>query len=233
MAMDGLDDFEKQLAAEKADREKSERRKHRHRHRDDDNHRAEDDRRHRHEHREDDEHRHKRHGGHATGMKKEDQDTAIGIVNVTATATETEATDTGGEAPTLTNIEHVHRAAPKEKTPPKEPERVIHAREINRGLGQTASDTAEPEPKEREINYTIGDSGSGWRMTKLRGVYSLAEESGRPVEEIAIERFGSLQDFDDAREERQELDRAKSYGKGYTMKEKPTGDLNRDPQALK
>lgn len=107
----------------------------------------------------------------------------------------------------------------------------MHAREINRGLGQTATDAADPEPKEREINYTIGDSGSGWRMTKLRGVYSLAEESGRPVEEIAIERFGSLQDFDDAREEKQELDRAKSYGKGYTMKEKPTGEFYSERKA--
>jgi hypothetical protein len=62
-------------------------------------------------------------------------------------------------------------------------------------------------------------------MTKLKGVYREAEESGRPVEEVAIERFGDLRSFDDAREEEAELDRRETYGEGYVGKEKPSGEL--------
>jgi hypothetical protein len=135
-------------------------------------------------------------------------------------------------APSALDIEHIHRPAPKEKTPPPaEPKRVIHAREINRNIDAAAASTSVAErddvPSERVISYAFGDSGSSWRMTKLKGVYSLAEDSGRPVDEIAVERFGSLEDFDDAREEKQELDRRETYGKGYQMKEKPTGELYR------
>lgn len=62
-------------------------------------------------------------------------------------------------------------------------------------------------------------------MTKLKAVYTLAEQNGRPVDEVAIERFGGLREFDDAREERTELDRRNTYGKGYVGKEKPSGEL--------
>ena len=41
---------------------------------------------------------------------------------------------------------------------------------------------------------------------KLRRVYETAEEEGRPVEEVALERFGSLEEFEEAREERRILD---------------------------
>lgn len=131
-------------------------------------------------------------------------------------------------APSALEVEHVHRKQKKEKTPPPPPARVIHSREINRNIDNTPTDSAgaaSSEPKERIINYTFGDSGSSWRMTKLKAVYTLAESSGKSVEQIAVERFGSLQDFDDAREEKEELERRKLYGKEYKGKEKPTGDL--------
>jgi hypothetical protein len=41
---------------------------------------------------------------------------------------------------------------------------------------------------------------------RLRRVYEAAEEEGRPVEEIAIDRFGSLQAYEEAKEERRVLD---------------------------
>jgi hypothetical protein len=62
-------------------------------------------------------------------------------------------------------------------------------------------------------------------MTKLKAVYTQAEQTGRPVDEIALERFGDLRDFDDAREEQMELDRRQLYGEGYVGKEKPSGEL--------
>ncbi|KAF2484408.1 CwfJ C-terminus 1-domain-containing protein-like protein [Neohortaea acidophila] len=81
------------------------------------------------------------------------------------------------------------------------------------------------EPAQHDVDYTFGDSGSSWRMTKLKAVYRTAKESQKSVEEVAIERFGSLRDFDDAREEERELDRRKMYGKEYVGLEKPSGEL--------
>ncbi|KAF6843125.1 cell cycle control protein [Colletotrichum musicola] len=134
-------------------------------------------------------------------------------------------------APSALDIDYVQRKDKETKPPPpkEEPVRVIHDREINRDFGEVTNPTTTDEnPKERTINYTFGDNGSQWRMTKLKGVYTLAEESGRSVEEVALERFGDLQEFDDAREEKIEMDRRKVYGEGYVGKEKPTGELYRE-----
>lgn len=43
-------------------------------------------------------------------------------------------------------------------------------------------------------------------MTKLRRTYEAAEEEGRPIEEVALERYGSLEAFEEAKEERRVLD---------------------------
>ena len=85
----------------------------------------------------------------------------------------------------------------------------------------------------RDVDYTFGDRGSQWRMTKLKAVYTLAEETGKFVDEVATERFGSLEDFDDAREEKEEMDRRRIYGDKLVTKEKPTGDLYRQREAAK
>jgi hypothetical protein len=51
-----------------------------------------------------------------------------------------------------------------------------------------------------------GSAGSSWRMAKLRRVYEAAAEENRPIEEIALERYGDLESFEQAKEERQILD---------------------------
>lgn len=51
-----------------------------------------------------------------------------------------------------------------------------------------------------------GGPGSQWRMMKLRRAYESAEEEGRPIEEIALDRFGSLEAFEEAKAERRILD---------------------------
>ncbi|KAK1625305.1 CwfJ C-terminus 1-domain-containing protein-like protein [Colletotrichum phormii] len=135
-------------------------------------------------------------------------------------------------APSALDIDYVQRKQKEVKPPPKEePPRVIHDREINRDFAEVDNVPTSDEQlatKERTVNYTFGDNGSQWRLTKLKGVYSMAEESGRSVEDVALERFGDLQEFDDAREEKIEMDRRKAYGSGYVGKEKPTGDLYRE-----
>ena len=52
----------------------------------------------------------------------------------------------------------------------------------------------------------LGGPGSQWRMMKLRRIYEAAEEEGRNVEEIALERYGTLEAFNEARMERQFID---------------------------
>ena len=93
------------------------------------------------------------------------------------------------------------------------------------GDDQPAAEEVKDEPAQHEVTYTFGDSGSSWRMTKLKAVFRQAEENGRSVDEVAVERYGDLRDFDDAREEERELDRRKMYGKGYVGLEKPSGEL--------
>jgi hypothetical protein len=84
--------------------------------------------------------------------------------------------------------------------------------------------------KPREIDYTFGDEGSQWRMKKLENAYRQAKETGKSIDEVALRVYGDLRDFDDAREEEQELDRKKTYGHGYKMPEKPTGHLHETRQ---
>ncbi|KAK4189420.1 putative cell cycle control protein cwf19 protein [Podospora australis] len=130
--------------------------------------------------------------------------------------------------PSAIDIDYVQRGSKRKSPPPvqEEPPRVLHHRELNRGLGELQPTTPEADaPKQRQVNYTFGDEGSQWRMTKLNAVYTISEQTSRPIDDVAIERFGSLEAFDEAREEKVEVDRRKVYGQGYIGKEKPTGDL--------
>ncbi|EAW10615.1 putative cell cycle control protein (Cwf19) [Aspergillus clavatus NRRL 1] len=140
------------------------------------------------------------------------------------------------EAPSAIEVDYVQRRQstrleeePKPKMLQADYELKIHGRELNQHLrdlkDEKVLEELEEEPAQHEVNYTFGDAGSQWRMTKLKAVYREAEESGKPAEEIAIERFGDLRSFDDAREEEAELDRRERYGEGYVGKEKPTGEL--------
>lgn len=131
------------------------------------------------------------------------------------------------------DIDYIHRGK-KEKTPPPKqaPERVIHHRELNTGLGGASGASANDlDELTNEVDYTFGDEGSQWRITKLNAVYKTAEQTGRPADEIGEERFGSLRDFDNAREEKIEMDRRKVYGEGYKGAEKPTGELYQERMA--
>ncbi|KAF7968742.1 hypothetical protein HWV62_29569 [Athelia sp. TMB] len=74
---------------------------------------------------------------------------------------------------------------------------------LNPDAANTIDHDAPPPPTKPT---TPGGPGSQWRMMRLRRVFETAEEEGTPVEELAIERFGSLQAFEDAKEERRVLD---------------------------
>lgn len=140
------------------------------------------------------------------------------------------------EAPSALDIDYVQRKK-KEEKPSKihstqaDYDLKIHKMELNTFLKDAMEGIKSPEdealqqPATHEVDYEFGDAGSSWRMTKLKAVYNAAKESRQAVEEIALERFGSLREFDDAREEEIELDRRNMYGRGYVGKIKPSGEL--------
>ena len=137
------------------------------------------------------------------------------------------------QAPSSMDVDFVQRKKREEKTTyvaasaEKQHALKIHKAELNHHLADLKDDeaTATEEPARREVDYTFGDAGSQWRMTKLKGIYRAAEEERRSVEDVALEKFGSLRDFDEAREEEIELDRRNMYGNDYVGKEKPSGEL--------
>jgi hypothetical protein len=137
------------------------------------------------------------------------------------------------QAPSSMDVDYVQRKKREEKTTyvaasaEKQHALKMHKAELNHHLADIDQDEAtdNKDPAQREVDYTIGDSGSQWRMTKLKGIYRAAEETGRSVEEVALEKYGHLRDFDEAREEESELDRRNMYGKDYVGKEKPSGEL--------
>ncbi|KAI0618608.1 Cell cycle control protein cwf19 [Pyrenophora tritici-repentis] len=237
----GLEDFEKELAQSKKKEDKKKRdrsrsrdrhsRKHRSsRHHDDD----ERDERHRHKrsrhHRETSEERARR-----KRKEREDKDDHDDILDqqLEEAADADLQRDDWMKAPSSMDIDYVQRKKREEKTTyvreSTQPQSAlkIHKAELNHHLADSKNEqeTVADEPTQREVNYTFGDTGAQWRMTKLRGIYRNAEESGKSVEEIAMEKYGDLRDFDEAREEEIELDRRKMYGKDYVGKEKPSGEL--------
>lgn len=145
------------------------------------------------------------------------------------------------EEPSALDIDYVQRKKPKEAPSQfvgakHSHEFKVHEKEVNQHLAdlqrdfdsdgdEDAAEDVKDEPAQHEVSYTFGDSGSSWRMTKLKAIYRQAQDSGRSVDDVAMERYGDLRDFDDAREEERELDRRKMYGKEYVGLEKPSGDL--------
>ena len=146
--------------------------------------------------------------------------------------------DSWMEAPSALDVDYVQRAITTTKASPHafhsskaDFESKVHESELNKHHLQEQPDSREiphevaTAPAQHIVDYTIGDVGAQWRMTKLKAVYTQSKESGRGIEEVAVERFGDLRSFDDAREEQIELERREMYGEGYVGKEKPSGEL--------
>ncbi|KAG9232058.1 CwfJ C-terminus 1-domain-containing protein-like protein [Amylocarpus encephaloides] len=132
--------------------------------------------------------------------------------------------------PSAMDFDYTQKGVKKAETaPPPKPDYdlKIHKNELNVHLQDLADGKKldDIDPEENEVDYTFGDSGAQWRMTKLKAVETQAEQTGKTIDEIAAERFGSLKEFDDAREEQIELDRRQLYGPGYVGKERPSGEL--------
>ncbi|KAL0954774.1 hypothetical protein HGRIS_003724 [Hohenbuehelia grisea] len=112
---------------------------------------------------------------------------------------------------------------PKNQLPdPDKPK--VNYRELNQDIvhGRQMNHDAPPPP---EKAVTPGGPGSQWRMMRLRRVYETVEEEGLPLEQVAIERFGTLEAFEDAQEERRILDEreGKRAARGRDSTTKSTG----------
>ncbi|KAJ7644275.1 CwfJ C-terminus 1-domain-containing protein-like protein [Roridomyces roridus] len=82
---------------------------------------------------------------------------------------------------------------------------IISSRELNPDIKEgKAFDRDAPPPPPKAV--TAGGPGSQWRMMRLKRVYETAEEEGLPIEKVALDRFGSLEAFEEAKEERRILD---------------------------
>ncbi|KAF9935199.1 hypothetical protein FBU30_006284 [Linnemannia zychae] len=99
---------------------------------------------------------------------------------------------------------------PKEDKP--NPDQLqVSSREIN--VHFKAGLSIDQYPEAEKPSYTIGDAGSSWRMTKLKRVLEAAEERGVAPEIVGIERYGTIEKFIEAMDERRELDRRSSRKK--------------------
>lgn len=78
---------------------------------------------------------------------------------------------------------------------------------------------------EKKSAYEFGDSGSNWRMMKLKQVFERAKEEGKSVEEMALIRFGCIDDFNILLKEREYLDRH-YHGNVKTITKRSTSSLS-------
>ena len=251
-----LEDFEKSLAAKRAASDRhgaDDRGTKRRRHDDDRSHhhrRPRDDeshRRHRHRHRDrthDDKVRNRYEGERSNSQFPEGSqaDKPRSDDGRRTTISSALKRDSWMEAPSALDVEVIHRKAHQKDSPPtpfvpSSSDMQTVSDEVNGSNGpvpQTQDLTTEASAHESSpltVDYCFGDAGAQWRMTKLKGVYRQAKEGARSVDDVAIERFGTLRAFDAAREEETELQRRETYGEGYVGKTKPCGDLFQQRQS--
>lgn len=163
-------------------------------------------------------------------------ESAVGSLN-TSNAQDELKRDAWMEDPSAIDIDYIQK---KVKDPPKPAtmtsskadfELKIHDNELNKhhlqnlADGRDLPDEVTRESAQHTVDYTFGDGGSQWRMTKLKAVYRRAKEGAVDVNNVAMEQYGDLRFFDDAREEEMELERRETYGEGYIGKEKPSREL--------
>ena len=147
------------------------------------------------------------------------------------------------QQPSALDIDYIHRTKPKEErgqfvSAKENHEFKVNESQVNQHLtdlqrdfesnDEGDDDDGNAEAPLPQVSYTFGDSGSSWRMTKLRAVYRKAKESGKTVEEAAMDQYGSLQEFDNAREEEREMERREMYGRDHVGVDKPSGELYKE-----
>lgn len=244
----------KQQAEERSSRRESESKSHRHRHRHRHHHRSKHEDGDLSEHRgrerrhesgkrqtegsEQHSHKHNRSGGDESSNRKKRRRDDLNPEEGTSIDSANRGSEGSGipkaglqrdawmEAPPVSEFEYTHtrpaRGSTIQLSQTQEGDRTFREDQVEE---ESISMVKKDDVGNREVDYSFGDAGSGWRMTKLKAVYSQAQDTGRSVDEVAIERYGDLQSFDEAREEEIELERRRTYGNDYIGKERPTGKI--------
>ncbi|KAK5717871.1 Pre-mRNA-splicing factor cwf19 [Elasticomyces elasticus] len=217
----GLEDFEKSLATSNDEPKREDReRKHKHHHRSK-------------RPREEDggERRHKRRRSPKPEEKKVEEEEDDWVEKEAVDSRSEVKRDAWMQEPSAVDIEFTQSRRAKAEEAKSQFVGAKHTHDFKVDIAQDLKndfeddDDVEDEPAQHEVDYTFGDSGSSWRMTKLAAVYRQAEEGKKSVDDVALERYGDLRDFDDAREESRELDRRKMYGRDYVGVIKPSGEF--------
>lgn len=97
----------------------------------------------------------------------------------------------------------------RSNVPPENASAPVSTRELNPVLApEQPSTPSTPLASSRpsSSSATFGGPGFKWRMMKLERTYDTAEQLGVSVEQVALDRYGSLQAFDDARAEKRYLE---------------------------
>ncbi|KAJ3024905.1 UNVERIFIED_CONTAM: hypothetical protein HDU68_007665 [Siphonaria sp. JEL0065] len=124
-------------------------------------------------------------------------------------------------------------------------EAIRKDREINKdffvpdfGVAKPGEPVRLPPQKKEAAAVVFGDSKSNWRMMRLKRLLEAAEEEGRDVKDLALERWGSLDELNTLQEERDFLDKksgkkpasakqADSHQQRTTEKYKSSSDFKR------
>ncbi|TBU47785.1 CwfJ C-terminus 1-domain-containing protein-like protein [Dichomitus squalens] len=110
----------------------------------------------------------------------------------------------GGTVDFFSSLGTERKKQPRPDRPDPDKPHMVHHKELNTALREGKSVDDMPDAPKKPV--VAGGPGSQWRMMKLRRVYETAEEEGRSVEDVAMERFGSMELFEEAKEERRILD---------------------------
>ncbi|KAL8293038.1 hypothetical protein RQP46_000732 [Phenoliferia psychrophenolica] len=88
------------------------------------------------------------------------------------------------------------------------------SRELNKAHWQGIPNDPTTTPAAPSGSPAPGSSGSAWRMKKVQRTFETAEEENRPVEEVALERYGSDEAWREALDERRILDEREDRRRG-------------------
>ena len=118
--------------------------------------------------------------------------------------TANDASSASASADYFTDLGTLSRQKAPKVEKPNPDELKVSSREINSQFKEGKN--LDEYEKVSKTAATPGGPGHQWRMMKLRRVYEASEDEGRSVEDIALERYGSMEAFNEARVERQFLD---------------------------
>ncbi|KAI8069877.1 CwfJ C-terminus 1-domain-containing protein-like protein [Gongronella butleri] len=117
---------------------------------------------------------------------------------------------------------------PKENKPNPDDLKISH-RELNVHLKQGLAVDQYPEEKKRAIQF--GDAGSNWRMMKLKRVMEQAEDEGRSIKQVGLEKYGTMEKLQEALDERAYLDARKRPKHHHRDDRRGRSDRGRDDRS--